>query len=125
MAIDLRQEQQRGQHEQPRFPAASPRGRGMFWATLALAGAVAVGAAIFVSSTPDQPAPSRGVTVSYPEGASTTAREGGVYLVVPEPMAGYTDTAVGVREGGSYGLSAGFTDTAVGVREGGSYATTP
>ena len=63
--------------------------------------------------------------MSYPEGAFTAEREGGTYIVVPEPVAEFTDTAVGVREGGSYALGSGFTDTAVGVREGGSYATTP
>ena len=131
MAIDLRQEQQERQQrqrqepQQPRRPVAPIRPRGMLWVALALAAVVAVGAGIFASSMQDQPAPTGGVTVPYPEGASTGEREGGVYVVVPEPVAGFTDTAVGVREGGSYGLGAGSTDTAVGVREGGSYATTP
>jgi hypothetical protein len=135
MAIDLRQERQRQERQQrqrqgqepqqPRRPVAPIRPRGMLWVALALAAVVAVGAGIFASSMQDQPAPTGGVAVRYPEGASTGERERGVYVVVPEPVAGFTDTAVGVREGGSYGLAAGFTDTAVGVREGGSYATTP
>lgn len=123
MAIDLRQEQQQ-QRQQPRRPATPPRPRGTVWVAMALAAVVAVGAGITALTLRDQPAPAGGVTVSYPEGAFTAEREGGVYVVVPETVAGFTDTAVGVREGGSYGLNTDFTDTAVGVREGGSYATT-
>ena len=127
MAIDLRQEQeqQQRQQQQPRRLAPPPRSRTTTWVVVtAVAAVVAVGAAITVM-TQDQPAPTGAVTVSYPEGGLTSEREGGVYVVVPAPVAGFTDTAVGVREGGSYGLSTGFTDTAVGVREGGSYAATP
>ena len=92
---------------------------------LALTAIVAAGAGIAVLTLQDQPAPTGGVAVSYPEGAFTAEREGGAYVVVPEPVAGFTDTSVGVREGGSYEPVTGFTDTSVGVREGGSYATTP
>ena len=128
MATDLRQDQQqrqRQERQQPQRPGTSPRPHGALWVAVAVAAIVAVGAGMYALTQQDQPAPSGGVTVSYPEGAATAEREGGAYVAVPELVAGYTDTAVGVREGGSYGLSAGFTDTAVGVREGGSYATTP
>jgi hypothetical protein len=124
MAIDLRQEQQQQRQQQPRRPATPPRPRGTVWVVMAVAAVVAVGAGITALTLQDQPAPAGGVTVSYPEGAFTAEREGGVYVVVPEPVADFTDTAVGVREGGPYGLNTDFNDTAVGVREGGSYAST-
>ena len=67
----------------------------------------------------DEPAPTGTVTtVSYPEGAFTAEREGGVYVVVPQRVAGYADTFVQIREGGPYGLTAGYADTEVQIREG-------
>jgi hypothetical protein len=99
MAIDLRQEQQHRQH-----PEAPPRRRGTVWmVAVALIAIFAIGAVMTVVALRDQPTPAGGVTIlSYPEGASTTGREGGVYVVVPASVAGYTDTAAGVREGGDY-----------------------
>ena len=103
MAIDLRQErEQRERQEQPGHPVTSPRPRGTVWVALALTAIVAAGAGIAVLTLQDQPAPTGGVAVSYPEGAFTAEREGGLYVVVPEPVAGFTDTSIGVREGGSY-----------------------
>lgn len=103
MAIDLRQEQQQLRQQEPRRPATThrPRGTGRVVA-MALAAIFAVGAGITAWTLQDHPAPTGGVTVSYPEGAFTPEREGGVYIVVPEPVARFTETAVGVREGGSY-----------------------
>ena len=126
MAIDLRQErEQQQERQQPRRPETPPRPRMTVWVVaMVLAAVIAVGVGILALTLQDQPAPTGGMTVSYPEGAFTVEREGGVYLVVPGPVAGFTDTSVGVREGGSYGLNTHYTDTSVGVREGGSYATT-
>lgn len=77
------------------------------------------GAAVLVATQED--APSAGITLTYPEGAFTKQREGGGYIVVPEPVAGYADTSVGIRESGRFTVPAppaGFTDTSVGIREG-------
>lgn len=124
MAVDLRQEQQEHQDRQGgRRPASAPQPRGTIWTVaLALVAVVAVGGVVTVFAQHDEPAPAgEASTLSYPEGASTTGREGGMYLIVPEPATTFTATAVGIREGGPYGLTAEFTDTSVGAREGGRY----
>lgn len=99
MAIDLRQEQKQRQR-----PQAPPHRRGIGWmVAVALVAIFAIGAVMTAVTLRDQPAPAGGVTtLSYPEGASTAGREGGVYVVVPGSLAGDTDTAVGTREGGDY-----------------------
>ena len=94
MAIDLRQEQRR------RHPARPPRHRGTVWiVALTLVAVFGVGAVLTVLALQDQPAPAGGVTLTYPEGAFTTEREGGEYIVVPGPVAAYTGTPVPTREG--------------------------
>ena len=86
---------------------------------VALVAVLAVGAAVAVLALQDEPAPGGTVTtLSYPEGALTAEREGGAYVIVPAPVAGYADTEVQIREGGPYGLTAGYADTEVQIREG-------
>jgi hypothetical protein len=123
MAIDLRQERQEQERLQDRrtaSPPASNRPHGTVWmVVVALVAVLGVGTAVTVVALQDEPAPTGAVTtVSYPEGAFTAEREGGVSMVVPEPVAGYADTEVQIREGGPYGLTAGYVDTEVQIREG-------
>jgi hypothetical protein len=101
MAIDTRQEQlQRPAERGTAAPRAPKRGA---WATvLAVAAIIAVVGALAVVVLQEDTAPTSGMALTYPEGASTAQREGGEYLVVPGPVAGYADTLVGVREGGGY-----------------------
>jgi hypothetical protein len=115
MAIDIRQEQQqagRGTSQAPKQPR-----RGAWTVILAIVAMIAVMGTMAVLALQEDPAPTGGTVISYPEGAATGDREGGTYLVVPEPVAGFTDTSVQVREG-TTPVVAGFTDTAVQVREG-------
>ena len=125
MAIDLRQErQQHEQGQQRQLPTEPNRSRGTSWMVAAgLIAVLTIGAALTMFALQGEPAPTGGLTLSYPEGAFTGDREGGVYVVVPEPVAGFTDTLVQIREGGGSvsETAVGPTDTPVQIREGGVY----
>jgi hypothetical protein len=123
MATELRERQQT-QERIGGTDVGPSRDRRIGWhvAVTVVALLAVAGAAVLVATQEDVSSP--GITLTYPEGASTEEREGGSYLVVPEPVAGFTDTSVQIREGGAYAPTAGYGDTSVEAREGGTYAPT-
>ena len=97
MAIDIRQEQQRDQRTPP-----SARPARLGWAiALTVVAIVALTGAFLAVALSEDPAPSGGTLLTYQDGALTSVREGGDYVVIPETTAGYVDTDVQGREGTS------------------------
>ena len=95
MAIDIRQEQQ--QRDQRTPPPARPARLG--WAVaLTVIAIVALTGAFLAVALSEDPAPSGGTLLTYQDGALTSVREGGEYVVIPETTAGYVDTDVEGRE---------------------------
>jgi hypothetical protein len=101
MAIDTRQEQLQRPAERGTGAPRAPK-RGAWAMVLAVAAVIAVVGTLAVVVLQEDSAPTSGMALTYPEGASTAEREGGEYLVVTGPVAGYADTLVGVREGGGF-----------------------
>ena len=94
MAIDIRQEQQRDQRTPP--PARPAR---LGWAiALTVVAIVALTGAFLAVALSEDPAPSGGTLLTYQDGALTSVREGGDYVVIPETTAGYVDTDVQGKE---------------------------
>lgn len=93
MAIDIR-EQQREQRS-----ARAPRPGRTGWAiALTVMAVVGLTAAFLTVTLSDDPAPTGGDLLTYPEGAFTSMREGSGF-VAPEHVAGFVDTDVDIREG--------------------------
>jgi hypothetical protein len=65
---------------------------------LGVAAIIVVGATAVLVLQEDT-APVGGTVLNYADVAATAEREGGEYVIVPEPVASYTDTSVGIREG--------------------------
>ena len=94
MAIDIRQEQQRDQRT-PR-PARPAR---LGWAiALTVIAIVGLTGAFLAVALSEDPAPSGGTLLTYQDGALTSVREGGEYVVIPETNAGYVGTNVESKE---------------------------
>jgi hypothetical protein len=95
MAIDIRQEQQQRDQRTPR-PARPAR---LGWAiALTVIAIVGLTGAFLVVALSEDPAPSGGTLLTYQDGALTSVREGGEYVVIPETNAGYVDTDVESKE---------------------------
>ena len=95
MAIDIRQEQQQRDQRTPR-PARPAR---LGWAiALTVIAIVGLTGAFLAVALSEDPAPSGGTLLTYQDGALTSVREAGEYLVIPETNAGYVDTDVASKE---------------------------
>ena len=95
MAIDIRQEQQQREQRTPTPPRPARLGWAIALTVIAIVGLTGAFLAVALS---DDPAPSGGTLLTYQDGALTTVREGGEYVVIPETNAGYVDTDVQGRE---------------------------